>query len=551
MRKILYGFLILIIVSFISLPFINWQSLKQPILNKVQSLTGCVIDINGPIHIHLLPSPKIVLNRASVRANGDSLKNDSFQLISAKVKKLRLTWFWTPLLRGKLDINHFDLKQPEIVLKSLPSFKKTVDQASPPSHGTSKASHFSLHHFSISDGKIIVDAHTPQQMDIHNISVGGFIESLKGPAELGGSLTYNGMNCNFKINVMQPAQTIPVKGFMTLNYKGQIFNPLSFEGFLDTQDKTLFKTHLTLHHENNTVQVKTVTTLANSQTDVTVFSKKLTYQTYQLLNVNAALSIQDGEVFLNKMDANAYEGKLDLKGHLQANKKFTVKGHLHQLDLTKVPSLKDLPLKKGRLETFAHLQGDLEDTNAWVETLSGTMNINVTEGAVETIDIEALTQQIKKIKDSQSLAEGVEITQKRNALDIKTMKVDFSIDKGIAKTKNLEVFADPVDITGQGTIDIRQTLLNLMLKVHVKALGNLTIPFKVTGPWAKPEYGVDQEQFGVLITKSFAQHTVDSVMAQVRKKAQEALNQKSINQDTVKNFKPEKIAKQVLGGLLG
>ena len=554
MRKLFYGFLIFIAVALVSIPFIDWQNLKQPILNKVQSISGCEIEIKGPIHIQLFPTPKIVLSDALVRPTTQPIGSDSFQLVSVEVEKLRLSWSWVPLLRGKFDIHHFDLKGPVIMLKSVAAPKKKPDvQSSSTSHSPSKTSNFSLHHFAIESGKVVIDAGTPKQMRLDNIDVSGFINSLSGPAELAGAVTYNDINFNFTVNVSESKQTIPVSGSVTVVYKGQTYSPLSFSGFVNQKDKQLLKTHLTIGYEGNTLILDTSTDFEKDQTELAITSKKISYKTHQLLNLRAALKMKGSEVWFNKVEGEMFEGKLDISGHLQADKKLALQVHVHQLNLIKVPALHDSLVKRGRLETLAKLNLNLNNPDKLLETLSGTMGVNVTDGAVETIDIDALTQQIKKIKDLQSLAQGLEITKKRRILDIKTLRADFNINKGIATTKNLEIAADPVDISGQGDIDISQSLLNLILKVHVKALGKLVIPFKITGNWNAPTYGVDQEQLGAVITKNLTQTVVNTVVGQVRKKAEEMLGQGKNTQknDADKPLKPEKIIKEVLGGLLG
>ncbi|WP_165380389.1 AsmA family protein [Candidatus Finniella inopinata] len=553
MRKIFYGFLIFIALALVSIPFIDWQSLKQPILNQLQSITGYEIDIKGPVKIQFFPIPKIVLNDASLRPTNKKIGTDSLQLVSARAKEIRLGWSWAPLLRGKLDIQHFELDTPVVILKSVKAGPKAQTiQSSSPSKTPSKPSTFSLHRFVTKSGKIVIDADTPKQKRIDNIAASGFIEGINGPAEVTGSLTYNDVKLDLHIFVLKSSETIPVQGSVSFGHKGQTYGPLSFDGFIDMQDKKVLKNHMTITYEGNTLILDSSTDFEKDQTEIAITSKKIDYQNHHLLNLQALLTIKSDDLVFKKIAGEIFEGKLDISGHFQANKKLTVQGHLHQLNLTKIPKLHDSPVKKGRLEAFTKLSLDLNNFEKWLETLSGTLTMNITGCAIETIDIEALTQQVKKIKDIQSLVQSFETGQQKKILDIKTLRADFNISNGIATTQNMQMTANMVDVKGQGSIDIPQSLLNLALNVYAKDLGKMVIPFRITGNWNAPTYGIDQEQMSSVIAKNLTQKGVDAVMDQVRKKAQGALakGKESAQGSSDKAIKPEKIIKEVLSGLL-
>jgi AsmA protein len=281
-----------------------------------------------------------------------------------------------------------------------------------------------------------------------------------------------------------------------------------------------------------------------------VTSKKITYLDYYLENLNADLKIKGKDVVLNKIEADIYEGKLKAKGHLYPNQKLDFQGQLSRINLVKIEALKDSPIKKGRLEATTNLNLNLKEPSKALETLEGTLHFNITEGGIETLDIEALTTQFKKINDLSSLAKGIELTKKRNVLNIHTLTADLQIHKGQAKTDNAKILADPVDILGQGVIDLVKKLVNLKLNVKIKALGNLTIPFMVTGPWANPDYGINQEQLGALVTKNFGEQVVGKIMDQVQQQTKKAVDQGASGEDSSQNLNPAQVAKNIIGGLL-
>ena len=70
------------------------------------------------------------------------------------------------------------------------------------------------------------------------------------------------------------------------------------------------------------------------------------------------------------------------------------------------------------------------------------------------------------------------------------------------------------------------------MKVKIKSLGNLKILLKIQGDWDNLDYGIDGEEFGVLITQDLGQHVMDKVLNQAKKQAVEVL------ESLVKTFNP-------------
>ena len=580
MRKILYGLLGLVGILFISLPFIDWQSFKEPILEKVQQMSGCQIQLKGPMYIKFFPTPQIVLKQAFIEPATSVIGTDSLQLLTAKAKSIVLSWAWLPLLRGKLDIHHLNLEEPIIILKTT-SLKGSNSSPSTPSDSNSSSTipPFALRDFSVQKGEIIIDPDTSQQQQIKDINVKGSITSSKGPANVSGYLDYNDMGLNLNLTLEKPTDiSTPLKGSLLIRYQKQEYGPLFFMGHLQkdgleiglntkglkipnfpkpislkgdiTYRQNLLKTHINLEDGTNQLLVLSNTNIDKGTTDLALTSKKLTYLNYYIENLNADVKIKGKDILFNKIEADIYEGKLKAKGHLYPNQKLDFQGHLSRINLVKIEALQDSPVKKGRLEAVTNLSLNLEELGKFLETLEGTLQANVTEGGVETLDVKALTTQFKKVNDLSSLVKGIELTKKRNTLDIHTLNADFQIYKGQAKTDNIKILAGSVDILGKGVIDLVKKGLNLKLSVKIKALGNLTIPFKVVGPWEKPDYGVNQESLGVLMTQSYGDQVVDKIMSQVRKQVNKAADQVGQKQGSSQNLNPAQIAKNLVGNLL-
>ena len=532
-------------LSVVGVSLINWQDYKDPILKKIQNLTDCQIDIKGPIHLKFFPTPHLVLNDVFVKPLSKNLGTDSLKLESLYTKSLGLTWRWLPLLKGKLDIYHFKVDEPLISLKSVHANKSLSNST----HAV--GSILCLRRFLVQKGEVTIDSGTSQGHKIQKINLEGSIESLLGPIELKGSLTYDDISfSNIIFSLKENPQSSSIAGAFTVTYGTSAKGTFDFEGsfkkdegiLLTVQSKNLFiealpqslifkglfdysknalKTQMAFSQADETVSIEGNTNLEKENSIFEVNCKKLTHGGYQINNIYSRITVKGDDVSVEKIEADAYKGKIQAKGHLQLNKKFNIKGHIQDVDLTTIPTIKESSVQSGLLNSDMSLTGNVKDLNQLLKTLNGMVSVKVVKGGVQTLDIESLTQQVKKIRDWKSLSEGLKLTQKRNILNIDLLKGDFDINQGIANTKNLTILSDLVDVEGKGRIDLEKIYLDLTLKVKIKSLGNLKIPFKIQGDWDNLDYGIDGEEFGVLITQDLGQHVMDKVLNQAKKQAVE------------------------------
>ena len=118
MRRILYSLLaflgIILAMALVAPLFVDVNGYKPQILAKAREATGRDVNIDGRLALSLFPSPGVSAEGVRVA----SLSKDSgFDLV--KVKHLRVSAEFWPLLRKHIKISSIELDEPEIYLEKL------------------------------------------------------------------------------------------------------------------------------------------------------------------------------------------------------------------------------------------------------------------------------------------------------------------------------------------------------------------------------------------------------------------------------------------------
>lgn len=189
MKKLLYGFLLIVLLIVIVPNFIDWNHYKSPLIAALKRHTGLEADFKGPLHLKLFPTLRIDATDVAIK---NSLKGKAANLLEIESISMKVT-LW-PLMWGRVDIEKVTLLNPTIYLEvlqngqqnwvfengQLPKEKLTPSsqEISPSSGGVS----LSLKKVEIREGKVIYkNLQTALQEEIQHVNLQGSLDSLKGP----------------------------------------------------------------------------------------------------------------------------------------------------------------------------------------------------------------------------------------------------------------------------------------------------------------------------------------------------------------------------------
>lgn len=230
-------------------------------------------------------------------------------------------------------------------------------------------------------------------------------------------------------------------------------------------------------------------------------------------NVNIGLKANDGLVNLAPFSANLYDGSMDgsLSVDARATPAISFKQDMKGIDIG--PLLVDA-IQNDMLEGKGTLAVDVKTNGATVlalkKALGGTAAIKLADGAVKGVDIAGTLRDIKNRFNFSGNTLGAD---QRKKTDFSEMSASFKIAKGVAHNEDLSMKSPLLRVTGNGDIDIGNSMLNYTARPTVvsttkgqggadmEALNGLTFPVKVTGPFSAPKYGFDFAAIGTEIAK--------------------------------------------------
>lgn len=236
-------------------------------------------------------------------------------------------------------------------------------------------------------------------------------------------------------------------------------------------------------------------------------------------NVNIGLKAADGIATFSPFAANLYQGSMSglLKVDARATPSISFKQDMKNIAIG--PLLVDA-INNNMLEGKGNLNVDVTASGNSVNTLKRALNgqaaINLVDGAVKGIDIAGtlrnMQSQVNVFKDKTTL--GADQSKKT---DFSELTATFNIKNGIAHNDDLAMKAPVLRLgkgDSRGDIDIGKETINYLAKptivkslkgqggADLDALAGFAIPVKITGTFAKPQYGMDLAAIGAALAKS-------------------------------------------------
>jgi AsmA protein len=222
----------------------------------------------------------------------------------------------------------------------------------------------------------------------------------------------------------------------------------------------------------------------------------------QLTQLSAGIDVQDAVARFAPLKAQLYGGQysgnigLDMR---PAVPRLTMDEHMSGIDIAKfMKEYADSERLSGKGNLDVKLAANGRSGDALLKTLTGTIGINLVDGAVEGMDIWYAIAEAQSLLKKRQLA-AVKNT-KRTAFD--TFKASADVVNGVATTKDLAIGSQLLRITGSGSTNLVTQALDYKVTTKVlKAppgvdddtaqLALATVPVHITGTLSEPKIRPD------------------------------------------------------------
>lgn len=249
-------------------------------------------------------------------------------------------------------------------------------------------------------------------------------------------------------------------------------------------------------------------------------------------NVRLDVKARNGQMNISPLSANLYHGSMNgsLSVNAQATPDISINQNLNGVNiaaLTRDAANFDTLEGRGNIGMNLTMQGNT--VSAMKKMLNGTMSLNLADGAIKGINI------AKSLRDAQSmLGKGGASAQTQSAnqdekTDFSELKATFNVSNGVAHNDDLSLKSPLLRLTGNGDINIGNDRMNYVAKATLAktlegqggkdSVGGITVPVRVSGPFADLKYTLD---FGAMVSEA-AKQKVEEKKEEVKTRLQDQL----------------------------
>lgn len=262
----------------------------------------------------------------------------------------------------------------------------------------------------------------------------------------------------------------------------------------------------------------------------------LKVQNMQLQNVDVDMKVLQGQVKLNHLNADLYQGKMTLQALLDAHQApahYTAKGAMTNVKV--LPLLHDVA-EKDLLEGTGNITFDIAGSGltpkAIKQNLTGTMAINFADGAINGINIPHL------IRTTYARIKGEKVTEEdTKKTDFSALTATLKFDQGNMSTQDLQMQSPLLRIAGQGDANYIKQTMDMLFRTSIVGslegqggksiddLRDVTIPLQIHGAWAQPKFRLKMDN----VMKKKAEKELDRGLKKLDDKIKDEKTKKAVN----------------------
>ncbi|OGS90429.1 MAG: hypothetical protein A2061_10835 [Gallionellales bacterium GWA2_59_43] len=247
-------------------------------------------------------------------------------------------------------------------------------------------------------------------------------------------------------------------------------------------------------------------------------------------NLKLEMKAHNGQLNVAPLSANLYKGSVNgsVSVNAQATPVIAVNQTLSGVDIAALTKdAADFDTLEGRGNVGMNLTMRGDTVSAMKQALNGTMSLNLADGAIKGINI------AKKLRDAQGML-GKSSSQTSSAdsaekTDFSELKASFKVNNGVAHNDDLSLKSPLLRLSGNGDIDIGRDSMNYLAKATLArtlegqggkdTVGGLTVPVRVSGPFADLKYTLD---FGSMVGEA-AKQKVEAKKEEIKTRVQDQL----------------------------
>lgn len=559
--------LAVLLVAAIAIPvLLPLETLVDELKHRVKRDTGYELAMQAP-SVSVFPSLVIALEDISLAAPVAGAGP------TMSIGQADLNIAWSSVWRGEIAVERFSLSDWVLDLRS-PMATPAATDAAAPGEGVNTgipipaAFDIALVDISMNRGKIVLAGSDNSVMQIEGIDVSLDMPSLDKTARVEGRLSLLGENMAGVLEIQGMRQFLAGdKAPLLLSFEGYD-NRIAFKGVVETRlprlqgELTLGQVDLvsllpaadgggdasaSSHWSDEAIDLQS---LLGPQLDVAINMEALRTPWIATGAMRAQLDLNDGQLQLTLHELAAYSGSgtgtLGLNAHNAA-----LKAAVTMQDIMMQPLLSDaagVDKLSGQGRVSVDIAGRLTSVKALVQSLSGKLGASLHDGAVIGFNLAAILKSAQQAL--QGNFAGVNLDKNfasAEKTDFSSLVAMFDVANGVMTARELTVQSPLLRVSGQGTIDLPQQTLDMLLTSRLVAsaqgqgaIGDesgVAIPLAVKGPWADVKISPKLKKAAEEKAKAKVEEIKQSGKQKIEQELNKLLDKNAVDEDKKQRLK--------------
>lgn len=255
----------------------------------------------------------------------------------------------------------------------------------------------------------------------------------------------------------------------------------------------------------------------------------------KLSQVRLDVKAHNGLITISPLSTNLYQGSM--KGSLKVNAQTTPHIAINQnlSGINIAPLLKDaanFDTLEGKGNVALNLAAQGNTISALKKALTGSMSLNLTDGAVKGINIAKTLRDAQGMLSMKGATAQTQSVNKAEKTDFSELKASFKVNNGVAHNDDLLLKSPLLRLSGNGDINIGNDTINYLANATLAKtlkgqggkdiVGGITVPVRLSGPFNNLKYSLD---FGAMVS-DVAKQKIEAQKERIKTKLQDQLQDK-------------------------
>jgi len=237
--------------------------------------------------------------------------------------------------------------------------------------------------------------------------------------------------------------------------------------------------------------------LKAADAEIKLAAAAIAYDKYRVDKPEVGLSLKDGVLDIRDLKGSMFDGAFNMNGKLDANAAPKLSGDVTVSKANIKQALftaGNINVAEGLLDFGMNVAGSGGSPFDLVSSLNGKGSTQIVDGTLSGLDLAALSNRLNNINGYADLVKLLGTSMSGGQTKFSKLGGTFVIDKGVARTNDIEMISEAATGKGEGYVDLPRWYIDMNTKFTLSQLTDVP-PFgmRIVGPLDAPERKFDTE----------------------------------------------------------